>query len=296
MPRRDDDDLDVVMGLSVDQDDADHFRHKERSKGRRKTDEFAEAKASQKQTPAAPVKKSGGMGWLTAILILALMGGSGWLAQQVIAVQKQLADTDSSLQLARTRIDVLGQQVYATGSSFNETGNTIEKKFSKLDSEIRKLWDVSNKKNKASIGKNTKLVAEQGKQIKALESGLKNTAEQTKKSFASVENISSSQTKFDKKLDQVSNEYRSENTSFRAIQDDLSEQVLLVRGELEQILARLNKLPKNLSTRLEENDEAIKAIDSTRRQLVDNVTQLQSKVNQLQLTIGQNKPVAPVKP
>ncbi len=287
MPGRDDD-LDLIKGLSVDRDDSDHYRHTGRGKGRQKPESSAGTGSPGQSAPAQKnTSKSGGIGWVAGLIILMLTGITGWLAIQFMDLQQQLVDTNSSLQLARTRMDDLGQQVYTTGSSVSESGNTIEKKFNVIDSEIRKLWDVSNKRNKAWITDNTAAVEKQANQLKSIESGLKDVAKDTREKLSKLDSLVASQAKVDKKLQQLSSEFRSENTASRATLDDLREQVLLVRGELEQMQIRLNQLPRDLPSRFEENEEAIKAIDATRQQLVESVTQLQSRVNQLQLSIGQ---------
>lgn len=287
MPGRDDD-LDLIKGLSVDRDDSDHYRHTGRGKGRQKPESSAGTGSPAQSAPAQKnTSKSGGIGWVVGLIILMLTGITGWLAIQFMDLQQQLVDTNSSLQLARTRMDDLGQQVYTTGSSVSESGNTIEKKFNVIDSEIRKLWDVSNKRNKAWITDNTAAVEKQANQLKSIESDLKDVAKDTREKLSKLDSLVASQAKVDKKLQQLSSEFRSENTASRATLDDLREQVLLVRGELEQMQIRLNQLPRDLPSRFEENEEAIKAIDATRQQLVESVTQLQSRVNQLQLLIGQ---------
>ena len=298
MPGRNDD-LDLIKGLSVDRDETDHYRHTAKSKERRQAERKPDSQGQQ-QTPSSrqPAKTSSGAGWFASLLILALIGSCGWLAYQLLGLQAQLVETNNSLQLARTRIDVLGQQLFTTGSNVNETGNTIEKKFSELDSEIRKLWDVSNKRNKSMIADNADVIAKLDRNIASIESALQTTQKESQKIQSQVASLGVGQGKLDKKLLQVANEYnqyKAEKSSTKTTLNDLSEQLLLVRGELEQMQMRLNQLPKNLASRFAESEEAIKAIDSARRQLVSSVTQLQSRINQMQLSIEQSKS-APVKP
>jgi chromosome segregation ATPase len=299
MPGRDDD-LDLIKGLSVDRDETDLYRHTARTKERRQVDRKPDRKQQQQTSSAQqPAKTSSGAGWFASLLIMVLIGSCGWLGYQLLGIQTQLAETNNSLQLAKTRIDVLGQQLFKTGSNVNETGNTIEKKFSELDSEIRKLWDVSNKRNKSMIADNADVIAQHHSIITSIESALKNSEKESEKIQSQVASLGAGQSKLDKKLLQVANEYnqyKAEKAFTRTTLNDLSEQVLLVRGELEQMQIRLNQLPKNLASRFTESEEAIKAIDSARRQLVSSVTQLQSRINQMQLSIEQSKSAPALKP
>lgn len=269
MPNRDDDEIEVMAGLSVDRDDA-RYRHKPKGQSQ------SPGQSAGKGTSTPPVATSSkGINSLLALLVLALLLACGWLGQQVWQMKSQVTEMNSSLDLARKRIDQLGQEVFVTGSSFTESGNVIEQKFKFFDSEIRKLWDVSNKRNKASIKKNTT-------QIGAVSSDLKKISNQHKSDQSQLKSLKDQQAGLTKKLKQVNSQLIAENTTMRATLEDQSEQMLLVRGELELMQRRLKSVPNDLAQRVKNNEEAVEAIDAARRQLINSINQLQSRLNLLQ--------------
>lgn len=270
MPKRDDDDIEVMAGLSVDRDDA-RYRHK--PKGQSQTQAPGKGQGAIARPAAAVPSKS--ISSLLALLVLVLLLVCGWLGQQVWQMKSEVSQMSSSLDLARKRIDQLGQEVFVTGSSFTESGDVIEKKFKFFDSEIRKLWDVSNKRNKAAIKKNTS-------QVGAISGDLKKIASQNKSSQSQLKSLQDQQAGLTKKLQQVNSELVAENTTMRATIEDQSEQMLLVRGELELLQRRLKSIPNDLAQRVKNNEEAVEAIDAARRQLINSINQLQSRLNLLQ--------------
>ncbi|MEZ5525160.1 MAG: hypothetical protein R3E62_09430 [Pseudomonadales bacterium] len=201
--------------------------------------------------------------------MLGLILACGWLGQQVLQLQQRLEANNNALQLERSRMESISAQVHETGSSFEETGNVLDEKFKLFDSEIRKLWDVSNKRNKSAIEENAA-------QVKTLSGNLKKAQQSLKTLNGSV-----SETK--KSVEQINKRLVAENTALRATLDDQAEQVLLMRSKMELLQKRLSNVPNDLVTRVASNEEAVEAIDAGRRQLVARITQLQKQVDALLL-------------
>lgn len=269
MPRRDEDDIDVMSGLSVDRDDA---RYRQQSRQGQPT-----AGATSNSTRATPagVAKSNGRPWMFSLVTITLLLVCGVLAFQVWQVSSRFATTENDLSLAIKRIDQLNHEIFATGTSVTQSGTVVEEKFKFFDSEIRKLWDVSYKRNRSAIEQNAD-------KLKAIETSLKSATGEVKTSQTKLSALEKQQTEFTTKLKQVNSQLMAENTTLRATVEDHSEQLLLLRSELEIIQNRLKDAPKDLARRLQANEEAIEAIDAARRQIVSSITQLQNRVNQLQ--------------
>jgi len=291
MPTHDDDDLDLLAGLSASRDDGPgNAKPAQRPAPKTKAEKIApEPAAPSAQGPAdfggaqavaQPAAKGGkGLLWFMFVLLLIVIGACAWLGQQVMQLQQQQAASSNALQLERSRVESISAQVHETGSSFAETGNVLESKFTFFESEIRKLWDVSNKRNKKDIATNTKQLTILGSTFKKSQQGLQSglnslTSEQAETSQAVA--------KFNKQL-------ASENTALRASLEQQSEQLLLMSGEVEVLQQRLNSVPNDLSKRVALNEDAVQAIDESRRQLVNRITQLQKRVDDLLL----HKPSAP---
>ncbi len=268
MPRLDDDDIDVIEGLSVEQDD-ERYRSKsgvgERSRGERSS-----------RITAANSGKSGKKRQLLLLLLLLVIGSAcGWLVLQTLKLQSQLSETQVSLELARKRIDQLGTEVFTTGADFTQTGNVIDEKFKFFDSEIRKLWDVSNKRNRTAIAKISA-------QINTLTTNVKAASTQAKSGEQQLKSITAKHSELSAGFKQLSNQLLAENTTLRATVENQSEQILVLRSEMELMQRRLKNIPDNLVQRVINNEEAVEAIDATRRQLIGRITQLQDRMNQMQ--------------
>lgn len=279
MPTRDEDDLVIEAGLSASRDEAQGRQPTQDQTPRNEPSEKAktsvpksstEPKASStKRTDAVRSEKGRGFVWLSGIVMLGLILACGWLGQQVLQLQQRLEANNNALQLERSRMESISAQVHETGSSFEETGNVLDEKFKLFDSEIRKLWDVSNKRNKSAIEENAA-------QVKTLSGNLK-------KAQQSLQTLNGSVSETKKSVEQINKRLVAENTALRATLDDQAEQVLLMRSKMELLQKRLSNVPNDLVTRVASNEEAVEAIDAGRRQLVARITQLQKQVDALLL-------------
>lgn len=94
----------------------------------------------------------GGIG--TSLMIAVLIGGlavAGWfIANQ----QQSLQSERANLAEATDRLDRLEQRLSATDSALSQGGEDTDEKIGLWESEIRKLWAVSNERNKNWIQDN----------------------------------------------------------------------------------------------------------------------------------------------
>jgi len=192
-----------------------------------------------------------------------------------LQLQQQQASSSNALQLERSRMESISAQVHETDSSFAETGNVLESKFNFFESEIRKLWDVSNKRNRKAIDANT--------------AQLKKSTQAVKAAQGKLLTLNKGQTTVATAVEKLNRRLASENTALRASLEAQSEQLLLMEGEMEVLQQRLNKVPNDLSARVAINEEAVRSIDASRQQLVGRLTQLQKKVDELTRSV----PAAP---
>jgi hypothetical protein len=280
MPTREDDDLDMLAGLSASRDDAPgSAKPKQRSAPQANpANKTAQPSASSAQRPAGsvgaqavaqPAAKSGkGLLWFMFVLLLIVIGACAWLGQQVMQLQQQQAASSNALQLERSRVESISAQVHETGSSFVETGNVLESKFKFFDSEIRKLWDVANKRNR--------------KGIEANKTQLAKTAKSTQSAQTKLKTLATKQAATSKSTDKLSRQLASENTALRATVEAQNEQLLIMEAEMELLQQRLKNVPNDLAVRVANNEEAVQAIDASRQQLFKRISQLQQQLDSLQ--------------
>ncbi|MEH6357341.1 MAG: hypothetical protein V7745_00020 [Pseudomonadales bacterium] len=275
MPRREDDDIDVVAGLSASRDEQ---RPPAQPQAAVKTKAAASSQPASAKTKTSshstnPVvqKSGGGFKWFVVLVLLVVIGAGGWLGLQVLELKERLSDNKNALQLERSRMESISAQVHETGSSFAETGNVLETKFSFFESEIRKLWDVANKRNKKDIASNAS-------KVKSLDAKLKKSQQGFE---GKLKALTSGQFKTTQAVAKLNKRLVSENTALRASLEEQNEELLLISGEFEVLQQRLKNLPNNLSQRVAVNEEAVEAIDASRQQLQARLRKLQKQVELL---------------
>ena len=80
----------------------------------------------------------------------------------------------SSMQLVDERLSLIEEQINIVDETNNDSMTDITSSIQFLDKEIRKLWDLSNKRNKVNIEKLTDQANKIGKLLVSLESDVKN--------------------------------------------------------------------------------------------------------------------------
>lgn len=105
-----------------------------------------------------------------ALVIALVMGGlATFLFMQLQSVQKQLNQAQGVIADQGKNLQRLNDQLSATGENANLSVDALKILVRENSSEIRKLWDVSNKRNKANINANITAI----KNLKSSVAGVK---------------------------------------------------------------------------------------------------------------------------
>ncbi|MEM7080815.1 MAG: hypothetical protein AAF513_19525 [Pseudomonadota bacterium] len=107
-----------------------------------------------------------GTSLVMAILIAGLAVAGWFIANQ----QQSLQAERSNLAAATDRLDRLEQRLSATDSAMSQGGEDTQEKIGLWESEIRKLWAVSNERNKKWIQDNQTAVKKLNTTLGAIES------------------------------------------------------------------------------------------------------------------------------
>ena len=101
---------------------------------------------------------------MTLLLIIALAACAvlGWFTWSINSV---LGETSESLATALERVQALEQRVTETEGSVSESGQTTQKSISYWETEVRKVWDIANKRNKGWIEENRADIAAMDKRF-----------------------------------------------------------------------------------------------------------------------------------
>ena len=107
-----------------------------------------------------------GMNLMVALLIAGLVVAGWFIANQ----QQLIVDQESALTTAVSRIEQLENRTSATDQALSSEGQSTKQQLGFWEDEIRKLWDVSNKRNRTWIEDNKRDVAKLNKTIDSIES------------------------------------------------------------------------------------------------------------------------------
>jgi chromosome segregation ATPase len=199
---------------------------------------------------------------LLAILVAGLMVAGWFIAEQYQSLQAEA----EALADARARIDVLEDRLRVTDEALTETGATTNEQINFWESEIRKLWAVSNDRNKQWIEDNQKSISALQQSLTGLEAttrDIRGTLGRHESAFARQQEVVDQLTAMEVQLQQIVRSQR-----------DLVDRV----NAASQSVASLNS---GLANRVKETEEAVAAIDAYRLQLNSRLADLERRVNSL---------------
>ena len=148
----------------------------------------AAARAAAGSSPAkqpASAKPSQTLAISALVLAVILAALSGWLFTQLQSQQQQLLNAEKLLRSQAQNIEVLNERLSVTGENANLSVDALKTIVKEHDSEIRKLWDLANKRNRADIATNSKAIAGLKTDLSKADKALRDALEQQKKQLAS---------------------------------------------------------------------------------------------------------------
>jgi DNA repair exonuclease SbcCD ATPase subunit len=196
---------------------------------------------------------------IALLLALAGLGLGGYFAMK-------LMDTQAELKKADTRIADLENRLSMSSDESSQSLTQVDAKLKWVDSEIRKLWGISNDVNRKAISANSEKITELGKGLAAA----KKDATDAKSAAATLQpQLAESKTAITAALAKVDSATSGFAEQRKRIQD-LTEQL----DRTEAQLANLRTLEQKVRT----NEEAIAAIDAYRRTINRDILQIKQQL------------------
>ena len=179
-------------------------------------------------------KNSGGLfkGFLYVLLFISILSLALWQNYASSSIGSKIISTEN-------RLSVIEEQMNIADEVNNDSLTDISSSIQFLDKEIRKLWDLSNKRNKTDITK------------------LKATNKNLEKSIIEINQLLTQQTKNIKK-----------NSLFNS-------QVKPTLSELENMKTKL----KSLETQLMILDDSVQALNNYKKQLNQSIIEIQTDIS-----------------
>ena len=191
-----------------------------------------------KTSPAYLKKtKSGGLfvGFLYVLLFMSILGLGIWQSFES-------SYTESKIKTNEDRLAVIEEQMNIADEVNNDSLTDISSSIQFLDKEVRKLWDLSNKRNKVNI---TKLLAS------------------TEKLEASITNINKSMKSYQKNLSNNIKNINNLQSSVKKIDD-------------------IQLALKSIETQLMLVDDSVKALNNYKKQLNQSILEIQTELTIMQ--------------
>jgi chromosome segregation ATPase len=236
------------------------------------------APVSAKSTPK-PHPKSAKQPFLLIALVCVLVCVSGALTwgfmqqeQQISQLDRDLKDAIGFVSQSKLLIARIEGELSETGEELEQSGSAAARKLAFLDSEMRKLWGISNDRNKKAIAANTL-----GRE--ALQAKLNRQEKKLDDVGKSLDAFESSFGRIDASIRAIETKVSLASGEMAITRESISEDLDVLRGEVAGIRA--------LQLEIKDNKKAIAAIDSSRKQVNERLVRLSEQMNQLQL---QSKP------
>lgn len=183
---------------------------------------------------------SGGLfvGFLYVLVFMSILSLGIWQSYESKSIQESFKSLDE-------RMIVIEEQINIADETNNDSLSDISSSIQFLDKEVRKLWDLSNKRNKANI---TKLIAS----TKDLENSIK-----------SINSL----------LDTSSKAIRDNREIITANIDSL-DSLKFSESELADIQLRL----QTIGTQLILIDDSVQALNNYKKQLNQTIAEIQTEI------------------
>ena len=197
---------------------------------------------ADKSSPAYLKQSSSGglfIGFLYVLVFMSIFSLGIWQSLESKSIE-------SASKLFNERLVVIEEQINIADETNNDSLSDISSSIQFLDKEVRKLWDLSNKRNKTNIAKLTKA---------------------TQKLELSVENIN-------KMLDDSSKLIEANKKGLQSNRESINN-LSLTNSEIENIQITL----KTIETQLILIDDSVQALNNYKKQLNQSISEIQTEIS-----------------
>lgn len=239
------------------------------------------AKTAGKRSGVAAGSGSGPLTLVLVVLfiVLAAGGGAGWFMwQQLNDLTQRLDRSHSALTDSETELGSLKSQLETRNASLSKQKGVVAKDLSLLQSEVRKLWDVSNKRNKKNIKSNKDNLAALSKASKKHQSQLAKQVKSTSALSLNVSQLHEEITRREQSQDKLIAEIGGLTEQVASLQAE-NDMLKVTVVEQEKLLQGLKN--GQLQRQITDLEQAIKAIDAHRSQVNGRLDRLDKELGAL---------------
>lgn len=212
--------------------------------------------------------------WSLIVVLIVVVAGGGWfLWDKMQRLEENLNRSLAALTQSEQALIGLQQSLENRDKTLSKSGDQMAAEIKELNNEVRKLWDLANKRNRVAIEAQAKtlasleasftsLSATLEKQVAALNAGIKDAKEQ---SVAYKTGVA---------------ELQSALARQQAVLDKQKAEIDKQKADLAKLRTQLAG-PSDLEDRITNMEVAIQSIDAYRRQVNVRLDQFDQQLGQL---------------
>jgi len=287
--------------LRPDLDELDQFKNRKNNNKSTSTDGDAEGEAVKSSVKKlhgngkAPIKKASNspMILVFAVILMAVFGGLAWIVYQQQAdiklLKQNLQDASGFIGQSKLLMARFEGELNSTGAELEQSGSAAQKKLAFLDSEMRKLWGISNDRNKKAIKDNENAISgftlNQRKTNESIESELLSLKESAQKKASESE----------KRNADIAAQLSSMASELVALKIEQEDALSSSKNTLKDLAANTGEIKLGfaaLMPKVADNTKSIESIDASRRQINARVVNLERQLNKLQTKVFVESPSA----
>ncbi|HEY8385285.1 MAG TPA: hypothetical protein VIK82_03600 [Porticoccaceae bacterium] len=232
--------------------------------------EHAPARAAKPTREKAPRQPRSGTSWLGVLSLVALVVVAGFAWQQ----SRVLADLNARFSQLSARIESTDESLNQSGAALGLKIKEQEEKLAEHWTEIRKLWGVSYDTNRKAIAANTEALEAQKAALSTLQANLK----KAETSLAALQKSMDTVSKQAAEASQSVSTIRGSTLGTAAQLEELQQKVTALSSTLTTTNNGVNQLRTDLTRRVADNEQALKAMDSYRAQINQQLSQLRQQI------------------
>ena len=210
------------------------------------------------------------MVWILLVVLVGVSGVGGW---QFYEFQQAFIETRTELKATQNKLNRITGDISATDANVSQTDTVFRSELKVVNSEIRKLWDVSNKRNRDSIAENKAGIEASDKKLDSVSQRAERANRLVDASKKTTDQMQGKLNELNQLIKAVTTEQLVSNTDMTSSLASLKEDV----NKLKQLLAEQEKLQQQIQNQA----DLQKSFNSFRAQTNQRILQLENTVRSL---------------
>lgn len=199
-------------------------------------------------------------------------------------LQESLKSTQTELQQARISLGKVTGDVSATGVTLSQSDSTFRSELKTVNHEIRKLWDVSNKRNRGWINDNKEAIEKNSKKLEYAASSAEKAIELAESGNKLAEEGSKAAGKMQAKLKEVEQLLKAVTTEQLVSNSDVTASLGTLKEEIKRLdglTEDVKQLEARMADYMAQQGELNKSFTSYRSQTNRRLQQLENSLRDL---------------